>query len=164
MSIVVVARAADAETLAALHGQSIALSWDAAAFRKLLAGAETFALAAPAHRWDAFILARATAGEAEILMLATVPGARRLGLARALVAAAAAEATRRGADEIFLEVAADNIAALALYAVLGFVTAGLRPRYYVRAEGAADALTLKAALPLSTTGADGVHRGAGPPR
>jgi len=162
MSAIAVVGVADAEALAALHMQSLCPAWDAAAFRNLLAGAEAFALAAPAPGWQAFILARAAACEAEILTLATVPHARRRGLARALVAAAAAEAARRGAEEIFLEVAAGNDAALALYSGLGFVQVGQRPRYYVRAEGAVDALTLKARLPLSPV-TDALHGGARPP-
>jgi ribosomal-protein-alanine N-acetyltransferase len=42
---------------------------------------------------------------------------------------------------VFLEVRTDNEAALALYQNLGFVTAGLRKRYY-RASGA-DAYTMR---------------------
>jgi [ribosomal protein S18]-alanine N-acetyltransferase len=149
MSIVATAGVADAPILADLHAQSFAPAWDVSAFRDLLAGPGTFALAAPASApWQAFILARAAAGEAEILTLAIVPGARRRGYARALVMAAAAEAAQRAAAEIFLEVAADNIAAIALYSALGFVPVGRRAGYYVRGPGAADALTLRAALPL----------------
>jgi len=163
MSIVATAGVADAQTLAALHAQSFAPALDAPAIRDLLAGPGTFALAAPASAlWHAFILARAVASEAEILTLATVPGARRRGYARALVMAAAEEAAQRAAAEIFLEVAADNIAAIALYSALGFVPVGRRPGYYVRGPCAADALTLRAALPLLPV-RDGGQRGIGAP-
>jgi ribosomal-protein-alanine N-acetyltransferase len=77
---------------------------------------------------------------------------RRQGHARALVRAAAEEAGRRNATEMFLEVATDNSAALALYTGLGFERAGQRRLYYARAQGAADALILRAALPLSQGG------------
>jgi ribosomal-protein-alanine N-acetyltransferase len=148
---VVSATVDDAEALAALHRQCFGEAWDAQAFRALLSGAETFAFAAPsAPPWEAFILARAAAGEAEILTLGTVPSARRGGHARALTAAAAAEAARRGAGEIFLEVAADNAAAIALYLGLGFAEVGARPGYYVRGNGGTDALILRAALPVSS--------------
>ncbi|HRD28628.1 MAG TPA: GNAT family N-acetyltransferase, partial [Caulobacter sp.] len=62
---------------------------------------------------------------------------------RVLVEAAAATAAARGADSLFLEVSADNAAALALYAAAGFEPAGLRKGYY--ADGA-DALVLRRTL------------------
>jgi ribosomal-protein-alanine N-acetyltransferase len=55
-----------------------------------------------------------------------------------------AEAVRRGAVEIFLEVAEPNAAARALYACAGAREVGRRPRYY--ADGA-DALVLRIDLP-----------------
>ena len=52
-------------------------------------------------------------------------------------------ARRGGAKRIFLEVAEDNAAGLALYRKLGFVEAGRRKRYYERPGNArVDALTL----------------------
>ena len=79
---------------------------------------------------DGFVLARAAGGEAEILTLAVAPAARGQGLGRALLQAAAAHAATLGAQSMFLEVGADNPAALALYAGLGFVRAGQRKAYY----------------------------------
>lgn len=142
-------RPADAAALAALHKQSIAPSWNTREFADLLASQAVFGLAAPAQSpWRAFILARVAAGEAEILTLVTAPAVRRSGHARALVRAAAAEAHRRGARDMFLEVAADNEAAIGLYAGLGFAGVGRRPGYYVRPGELADALTMRAALPF----------------
>ena len=86
---------------------------------------------------------RAVADEAEILTLAVTPLVRRNGAGRALVEAAAAIAAARGADSLFLEVAATNAAALGLYAASGFETAGLRRAYY--ADGA-DALVMRRTL------------------
>jgi ribosomal-protein-alanine N-acetyltransferase len=80
----------------------------------------------------------------EILTLGVVPGARRRGVARALLAAALPAACDLGAEEVFLEVAVDNEAAIALYAALGFRRAGLRRSYYDRgAAGFADALVMR---------------------
>ncbi len=96
------------------------------------------------------MLGRAVADEAEILTLGTASQARRKGLASALVRAAAAEAHTRKAREIFLEVAAENLPALALYRALGFAVVGKRAAYYQGLDGqSADALTLRASLPLS---------------
>ncbi len=78
----------------------------------------------------AMVLARIAVDEAEILTLAVAPDARRAGLGRAMMAAAMATAVARGAQAMFLEVAATNVAALALYATMGFTRVGLRSGYY----------------------------------
>ena len=93
-----------------------------------------------------FILWRAAGGEAEILTLAVDPARRRTGLGHSLTLAALAAATDSGAKVMFLEVAADNPAAIALYEKAGFSRAGLRKAYYVRTKGFADALVLRRAL------------------
>ena len=89
------------------------------------------------------VLARVAADEAEILTIAVLPEARRQGLGRALLEAAAAGAASRGAAALFLEVSAGNAAARALYAGCGFVPVGQRRRYY--ADGA-DALVMRKPL------------------
>ena len=95
------------------------------------------------HPCGGIVLARAVAGEAEILTLAVRPEVRRQGIARALLGAAMREAASCGAGVMFLEVAAGNRPARALYAALGFAEIGRRRRYYA---GGADALVLRAAL------------------
>jgi ribosomal-protein-alanine N-acetyltransferase len=89
------------------------------------------------------VLARVAAGEAEILTLAVVPGARRRGLGAALMQAALARAAEAGAREMFLEVAEGNEAARRLYGALGFAGVGRRPRYY---SDGRDALVLRRSL------------------
>jgi ribosomal-protein-alanine N-acetyltransferase len=86
------------------------------------------------------------AGEAELLTLAVAPPARRRGRGRALLAAFEQGARERGACEAFLEVAADNAPAVALYAGAGYSELGRRPGYYSRAAGAVDALLMGRAL------------------
>lgn len=137
-----------AARLAALHATAFAEPWDAPAFAALLDQAGVFAVDAP----DGFILMRAVADEAEILTLAVRPQARRRGLGGRLVGEGAVEAAARGAVRLFLEVAADNVPARALYAQAGFVEAGRRPGYYARPDGARQdalllALNLSPALP-----------------
>ena len=81
-------------------------------------------------------------------MSCSASSARRAGLGRALVEAAALEAARSGARSLFLEVAQDNAAAAALYRGAGFVEAGRRPGYYRRGDAPpADALILVRNLP-----------------
>ena len=148
MSAIVIRTASpdDAALLAQLHAQCFDEAWNEAAFAAFLQDAVTFALIAGEGR--AFILVRVAADESEILSLGTHPNSRRSSLARALVGAAAEDVHRRGARRMFLEVAANNKAALALYAQAGFTTAGRRPGYYERPPGRADAVILSAALPL----------------
>lgn len=136
--------AATATRLADLHAAAFAAPWDAVAFETLLGQAGVFAIEAP----QGFILIRSVADEAEILTLAVAPAARRQGLGARLVRDGAAAAAARGAARLFLEVADDNVAALALYAGAGFVEAGRRPAYYTRPEGGRqDALILALNLP-----------------
>lgn len=93
-----------------------------------------------------YVLLRAGGGEAEVLSLGVLPAARRRGTGRALMAAAIQQAMRLGAASLFLEVALDNAAALALYRGLGFRSVGLRPGYYQRSSGAIDAKILRLQL------------------
>lgn len=83
-------------------------------------------------------------GAAEVLTVGVVPSARRRGLARLMLADLYAEAARRGATEMFLEVRVDNPAAIALYAAEGFAEAGRRRGYYD--HGRVDAVVMKRAL------------------
>lgn len=130
----------DAAALAALHATAFDRPWGEAEIAALLATPRVVALAEPGA---GFVMVRAVADEAEILTLAVVPAARRRGLGRRLVEAAAAWAESAGAASLFLEVAEDNVAARALYAATGFAEAGRRPGYYARAGAAAvDALVL----------------------
>ena len=130
----------DLEGLAALHRLCFPDPWTGEALAALLAGPGTFAF----HLQHGFILARVAGDEAEVLTLAVAPPARGQGLGRALLKAAMDEAHARGAQTMFLEVGADNPAALALYAGQGFVRVGGRKGYY----NGADALILKRPLPL----------------
>lgn len=90
------------------------------------------------------VLARVVADEAEILTLGVAAGARRVGLGRALLAAAMAEAAAVGAAQMFLEVSAGNAAALGLYAGAGFAAVGRRLAYY---PDGSDAMVLRVVLP-----------------
>jgi ribosomal protein S18 acetylase RimI-like enzyme len=67
-------------------------------------------------------------GEREILSLAVDPADRRQGIGRALVEAELASASK--GTTWFLEVRESNIAAVSLYAAMGFTASGRRPGYY----------------------------------
>jgi ribosomal-protein-alanine N-acetyltransferase len=81
-----------------------------------------------------FALARAAAGEAELLLLATRPAARRRGVAGALLRAVIEEARHRGADRVHLEVRSGNDA-VRLYRREGFEKVGERREYYRARSG-----------------------------
>lgn len=136
----------DAAALARLHGRCFTLPppWSEAAFAGLLAQPGVFLASEPAG----FVLGRVILDEAELLTLAVAPEARRQGSGRRLLAAFEAEAAARGATRAYLEVAAGNAPARALYAGAGWQEAGVRRGYYRGADRASDdAVILARALP-----------------
>jgi [ribosomal protein S18]-alanine N-acetyltransferase len=74
--------------------------------------------------------APAGAVQADIQTIAVDPTHRRLGIGTVLMRELLNAATSRGAQEVFLEVRADNSGAEELYRRHGFARIGLRPRYY----------------------------------
>ncbi len=134
---------ADAGLLARLHAAAFDRPWSAMDIHQLLSAGASGAVAGEAG----FILWRTAGGEAEILTVAVDPALRRVGHGRALVAEAVRRAAGEGAQALFLEVAQDNVAAIALYESAGFAAAGRRKAYYPRPGAAAvDALILRRAL------------------
>ncbi len=138
-----------AEPLPRLHGRAFAgqgRGWSAEEFADLLASPLTCLRAAP----HGFALSRVIADEAELLTLATDPEHRRQGVAAALLTTIESDVASRGALRHFLEVAADNVGACALYARAGYVQTGRRTGYYTRPQGPpVDALLLEKALRAS---------------
>ena len=134
------------EALAATHAAAFSgrdRAWSAAEFASLL-GQPTTILTGDD---DSFVLGRVVVDEAEVLTLATRPDRRRRGLARAALAAFESEAQRRGARMAYLEVAADNASAMALYEAAGWHEFHRRAGYYANPNGAhVDALELRKRL------------------
>lgn len=126
--------AADPEALAALQARALPFPrpWGADEIAALLAGPGAI-LCTLGPR--GFALGRALAGEAELLTLVVDPTLHRQGLGRRLLAAFEAAARHKGAQEAYLEVAADNQAACALYRAAGWRVRGLRKGYYKRPDG-----------------------------
>ena len=90
-----------------------------------------------------FLLGRVIADEAELLTIAVDPLHRNRGAGMALVASFLDTAKQRGATTTFLEVSAENPAAIALYAKAGFARVGLRKGYYLDPQNRkVDALVL----------------------
>lgn len=131
--------------LAQIHADAFAQErgWSSDAFAALLGQPYTKIIATDSK---GFALTRTLAGESELLTLAVHPDWQRRGIARGLVQSWLASA-RLQAQAAFLEVAADNSAALGLYQHAGFTRCGVRKAYYVRADApAVDALLMTRAL------------------
>ncbi len=93
-------------------------------------------------------------GQMQVLKIAVEPVFRRRGIARELLARAAADARDLGASEATLEVRASNEGAQALYTALGFQSLGVRPRYYSDRE---DAVIMSGPLPLAARDVAGMR-------
>ncbi|PWR01346.1 ribosomal-protein-alanine N-acetyltransferase [Meridianimarinicoccus roseus] len=129
------------DEMAALHrlGFTVPRPWTAGEFAALLDQPGTVLLTAP----SGFALCRIIAGEAELLTITVAPSARRAGTGRELMDRVLEAARRAGAESCFLEVAADNAPALALYAACGFRPVGRRRAYYRAPDGrCADAMVM----------------------
>ncbi|BDI23833.1 ribosomal protein S18-alanine N-acetyltransferase [Herbiconiux sp. L3-i23] len=111
-------------------------AWSETLMRQELAGAHSYYLVAETvdapHEIVAYagLMAPHGSGDADVQTLAVRGDVRRAGLGRTLLLALIAEAGRRGAQQVFLEVRADNPPARALYEANGFEAIGVRPRYY----------------------------------
>ncbi|MSP83209.1 MAG: ribosomal-protein-alanine N-acetyltransferase [Alphaproteobacteria bacterium] len=140
------AGAYDATDLARVHAACFAETWDRETFARLLAGPGVHGLVARDRSMTVgFALVRVAADEAELLTLGVEPARRGEGLGRRLMLRSLDGARIRGARTLFLEVAADNSPARALYASLGFAQVGVRKGYYARGKDRVDALTLSRA-------------------
>ena len=114
-------------------------AWDSSALATILAmaGSEAWIARVEDGAIYALVIMQCLGEDAEILTLGVSPERRRQGIARAMLAEMFARAAGAGAKRVFLEVAADNEAGLALYRALGFTRHGTRPAYYQRRQGQA---------------------------
>jgi len=130
-------------------------AWSRDGMRQELASPDGWYLVATPEADDtvvegyAGLLALPGAPDADVQTIAVVPEARGRGLGRALMGQLLAEARRRGAREVFLEVRADNPGAQHLYASLGFEALAVRPRYYM--PDGVDAVVMRLAVPAAET-------------
>lgn len=86
------------------------------------------------------VLASAVDGAGEIVLVAVDPAFRRRGIGHALLSAAEAAWKAASVTEAFLEVRADNAAAMGLYAQRGWEPVAVRRGYY---RDGADARVLR---------------------
>jgi [ribosomal protein S18]-alanine N-acetyltransferase len=133
-------READLARLAQLHAACFPDdAWNSAALATVLAmpGADGRVFLAADNTPCGLLLDQCLGADGEILTLGVVPDARRRGVARVLLDDLIARARAGHVQRLLLEVAADNVAALALYSSFGFARLGTRRRYYRRVTGPA---------------------------
>lgn len=124
------------ENMARIHRESFTRqrSWTAQEFASLCSQPGVIEVSTN----HGFALVRAVETEAELLTIAVAPHAQGQGLGSRLLTTQIAAARAFGASELFLEVAAGNIAALALYRQTGFRRVGERKKYYRYPDGESD--------------------------
>lgn len=91
--------------------------------------------------------------ELQLLVLGTLPAARRRGVARALLRHVIGVATGAGGRRISLEVARNNVAAVRLYESAGFRVFNVRRNYYAKTRE--DALEMELELGHATATSPG---------
>ena len=144
--------ALDLDLASRLHGEAFAVlgerAWTRQDMAELLASPGVAGWIAQTDETAIGVaLCRVAADEAELLTIAVLPDHRRIGAGRSMLEAAIAHARAAGARSLFLEVAADNRAALALYGQADFGAVGERKGYYRRGEDpAADAVVMRLTL------------------
>ena len=77
-----------------------------------------------------YVIGRAVIPEGEIYRVATLPSARRRGIAYRLLDYALKTEKGHGLESVFLEVREKNVAARNLYKSYGFIEIGIRKNYY----------------------------------
>jgi tRNA threonylcarbamoyl adenosine modification protein YeaZ/ribosomal-protein-alanine acetyltransferase len=121
----------DVAVMADIHAQSFAKGWTQADLTSMLAvpgaGALVVELAGTLY---GFVQYQWVEGEAEINTICVSPNYRRQHFGRDLLDALLTHLTLGKTSKVFLEVAANNAAALGLYETYGFGRSGTRKAYY----------------------------------
>ena len=138
----------DVDAVARLEAASFSDPWTKASFAQLIGNPAVAFLVAEQGGVPGvpvgYVVAWFAADEAEIANIAVAEHARGTGLGARLLDAALAEADRRAARYVFLEVRESNAPARALYASRDFEVVGRRRNYYRRPLE--DALVLRREL------------------
>jgi len=138
----------DAASLGRLHSECFGVGqWSARQIADSLTLSTTRAWIAGDNKSpQGFIMCQLVRDEAEILTFCVTPHARRCGIGRGLLNTLILDCRHEKARMIYLEVAADNPAALALYEQAGFGAVGRRAGYYARGAEKIDAILLELIL------------------
>lgn len=121
-----------APLLAELHKACFDTPWNIQAMSDLLSmpGSLAFVIEQSTDMPVGFVIANCAADQADILAIGILPAYRRGQLGRRLMAYLSDQMRSLGVAAIFLEVAADNLAAISLYKKCGYIEIARRGNYY----------------------------------
>jgi ribosomal-protein-alanine N-acetyltransferase len=128
----------DAATVARLHAQGFHQGWPREDFASYIQGKDTpvYVACDARRRIAGFAMLRHLGDDVELITIAVDPRWRKKGIGVALMNALFDDLLMSPARRLVLEVAADNAAALKLYARFGFRRIAERQGYYPRPDGA----------------------------
>jgi [ribosomal protein S18]-alanine N-acetyltransferase len=119
----------------AIAAQSFPIAWTCEDFQYFVDHSAAFATGRqlPSGELAAYLLALLVEDDLDVISIATLPCARRLGLAESLLTEACQDYR---VNRILLEVDTSNEAGLGLYQKLGFQVSGVRRKYYAHKHDA----------------------------
>jgi [ribosomal protein S18]-alanine N-acetyltransferase len=130
----------DLAVMASIHGQCFPKGWSPDDLRAALSipGAQALVVELAGTVYG-FVQFQWVLGEAEINTICVLPNYRRQHFGRDLMEGMFALLHKLNSNKVFLEVASQNAAALALYEAYDFQRQGLRKAYYANGD---DAITM----------------------
>jgi dihydroorotate dehydrogenase electron transfer subunit len=128
----------DVDEVLAIEVDSYPLPWNRDHFIDELKSDHSFPLVAigPDERIIAYICPRFLLDEGHIYNIAVHRSFRKLGVGRLLLDKALGICREKGGATVYLEVRTSNQSAIALYRQIGFVSTGVRSKYYKNGEDA----------------------------
>ena len=140
-----------ADLLTRIHEECFPKYWNREAFTDFFAVEHTFTTLVlsplPEGEAMAMMVYRIAGDQADIITLAVRPAFQRRGLAASMLGNALADCRELGVEKMFLEVEADNAAAITLYEHAGFTHVTRRKLYYQQLDGSlTDALVMSKKL------------------
>lgn len=137
----------DAKTLYQIHKACFPIYWKEAEIAEMLLTSGTRAWVARLVEPVGMLITRSQFEQAEILTIGVLEEARGAGVAKEMMKKAHKKLVDSDVKKIFLEVAENNLAAIALYKGLGYAESGRRAAYYKQEDGTrTDALVMSKTL------------------
>ncbi len=123
-------RESDLAAVLDIERQSNPHPWAESSFRDAFSSGYLCLVAREAECIVGFAIVRVLIDDAELLLIAVAPSARRTGCASALLAGVIERLSARGKSPLHLEVRRSNVGAIAFYSAKRFVHTGVRKNYY----------------------------------